>query len=50
MQVYIDQRIIDYVQNIKDTIQSHFWNEHRLRAIARMPKEKQFERFKQLCS
>jgi hypothetical protein len=44
----LDQRIIDYVQNIENPRQSNFWNEHRLRNIAKLPKEKQYEKFQKL--
>ena len=41
----LDQRIIDYIQNITNPRQSNFGNEHRLRSIATLPKEKQYEKF-----
>ncbi len=44
----LDQRIIDYIQNINNPRQSNFWNEHRLRSIARLPKEKQYEKFQEI--
>jgi len=44
----LDQRIIDYIQNITNPRQSNFWNEHRLRRIARLPKEKQYDKFRQI--
>ena len=34
----LDQWIIDYIQNITNPRQSNFWNEHRLRRIATLPK------------
>lgn len=46
----LDQRIIDYIQNIKNPRQSNYWNEHRLRSIARLPKEKQFPKFQKLIN
>ena len=44
----LDQRIIDYIQNIKNPRQSNFWNEHRLRSIAMLPKEKQYDKFQRI--
>ena len=44
----LDQRIIDFIQNIKNPRQSNFWNEHRLRKIAVLPKEKQYEKFQKM--
>ena len=44
----LDQRIIDFIQNIKNPRQSNFWNEHRLRKIAVLPKEKQFKEFQRI--
>jgi len=41
----LDKRIIDYIQNITNPRQSNFWNEHRLRNIAVLPKEKQYNKF-----
>jgi len=46
----LDQRIIDFIQKIKDPRQSNFWNEHRLRKIAILPKEKQYRRFEKLMN
>ena len=44
----LDQRIIDYIQNIKNPRQRNFWNEHRLRNIAVLPKEKQYDKFQKI--
>ena len=44
----LDQRIIDFIQNIKNPRQSNFWNEHRLRNIAVLPKEKQYDKFQRI--
>lgn len=44
----LDQRIIDYIQNINNPRQSNFWNEHRLRRIARLPKDKQYNEFQKV--
>jgi len=44
----LDQRIIDYIQNINNPRQSNFWNERRLRSIARLPKEKQYDKFQKI--
>ena len=44
----LDQRIIDHIQNVKDLRDGNFWNEHRLRLIARLPKEKHFDKFIEL--
>jgi hypothetical protein len=44
----LDQRIIDFIQNISNPRQSNFWNEHRLRSIALLPKKKQYGHFQKL--
>jgi predicted transcriptional regulator len=44
----LDQRIIDFIQNITNPRQNNFWNEHRLRSIAVLPKEKQYAKFKKI--
>ena len=44
----LDQRIIDFIQNIKNPRQSNFWNEHKLRSTAVLPKEKQYNKFQQI--
>ena len=44
----LDKRIIDYIQNITNPRQSNFWNEHRLRRIAVLPKEKQYDKFQKM--
>ena len=41
----LDQRIIDYIQEAKNPKQSKYWNEHKLRSIAKLPQRKQYERF-----
>lgn len=41
----LDQRIIDYVVDITNPRQNNFWTERRLRDIAKLPMEKQYERF-----
>ena len=41
----LDQRIIDYVLNITNAQENNFWTERKLRAIARLPKEKQYAQF-----
>jgi hypothetical protein len=46
----LDQRIIDYIQNITNPRQSNFWNEHRLRNIATLPKEKQYDKFHRILN
>jgi len=46
----LDQRIIDFIQNITNPRQSNFWNEHRLRSIAVSPKEKQYEKFQKILT
>ncbi|MEI7999465.1 MAG: hypothetical protein WCH62_08180 [Candidatus Omnitrophota bacterium] len=43
----LDQRIIDYIQNIKDLKERGLWTEHRLRNIARLSMEKQYKIFRQ---
>ena len=44
----LDQRIIDFIQNITNPRQSNFWNEHRLRNIAVLPIEKQYDKFQKI--
>ena len=44
----LDQRIIDYIQNIKNPRESNRWTEHKLRSIAILPKEEQYGRFQKL--
>ena len=44
----LDHRIIDFIQNLTNPRQSNFWNEHRLRSIAVLPKEKQYDKFKKI--
>jgi hypothetical protein len=44
----LDQRIIDYIQNITNPRQSNYWTEHRLRKIATLPKEKQYDKFQRI--
>ena len=46
----LDQCIIDYIQNIDNARQSNFWNEHRLRSIATLPKDKQYDRFQKILN
>ncbi len=46
----LDQRIIDYIQNIDNPRQSNFWNERRLRSIALLPKEKQYGKFQKILT
>ena len=46
----LDQRIIDFIQNITNPRQSNFWNEHRLRSIAVLPKEKQYNKFQKIIN
>ena len=46
----LDQRIIDYIQNITNPRQSNFWNEHRLRRIATLPKDKQYDKFQKILT
>jgi len=46
----LDQRIIDYIQNIDNPRQSNFWSEHRLRKIATLPKDKQYNKFQKILN
>ena len=46
----LDQRIINYIQNITNPRQSNFWNEHRLRSISVLPKEKQYDKFRRILN
>ena len=41
----LDQRIIDYIIDITNPRQNNFWTERRLRQIAQLPIEKQYEKF-----
>ena len=44
----LDQRIIDFIQNIKNPRESNYWTEHKLRNITILPKEKQYEKFQKI--
>ena len=44
----LDQRIINYIQNINDPMKKNLWNEHKLRRIARLPEDKQYEEFQKI--
>jgi len=44
----LDQRIIDYIQDIKDPQESRVWTEHKLRAIVLLPKAKQYAEFQRI--
>ena len=44
----LDQRIIDFIQNITNPRQSNSWNEYRLRSITVLPKEKQYDKFQKI--
>ena len=44
----LDQRIIDYIQNITNPKESNFWTEHRLRKLALLPKKEQYDQFQKL--
>ena len=44
----LDQRIIDFIQNITNPRQRNFWNEHRLRRIAILPEKKQYDKFQKM--
>ena len=44
----LDQRIIDYIRNITNPRQNNFWTERRLRQIAILPIEKQYEKFQKI--
>ena len=46
----LDQRIINYIQNITDPRQSNFWTEHKLRRIATLPKNKQYGKFQEILN
>ena len=46
----LDQRIIDFIQNIDNPRQNNFWNEHRLPSIAVLPKEKQYDKFQKILN
>ena len=41
----LDQRIINYVINVTEPKEGNFWTERRLRALTKLPKEKQYEKF-----
>ena len=42
----LDQRIIDYIQNINNPRQNNYWTERRLRNIAALPKKNNCVNFK----
>ena len=46
----LDQRIIDYINDITSPRQSNFWTEHRLRQIVQLPIEKQYEKFQKILN
>ena len=46
----LDQRIIDYINDITNPRQSNFWTEHRLRQIVQLPLEKQYEKFQKILN
>ena len=46
----LDQRIIDYIIEITNPRQNNFWTERRLRQIAQLPIEKQYEKFQKILT
>ena len=46
----LDQRIIGHLLNITGSKEINFWTERRLREIALLPKEKQYEKFQKIKS
>ncbi len=44
----LDQRIIDYILGITNASQNNFWTERKLRAIAQLAKEKQYDKFQKI--
>jgi len=44
----LDRRIIEYIENIKIPRQKNYWNEHRLRKLTLLPRQKQFDQFQKL--
>ena len=46
----LDQRIIDFIKNITNPRQNNFWNEHRLRKIATLPTDKQYDKFQKILT
>ena len=44
----LDQRIIEYLVRLTDPKQINYWREHRLRKLANVPKEKQYDQFQKL--
>ncbi|MDE2027308.1 MAG: hypothetical protein KGJ11_02045 [Candidatus Omnitrophica bacterium] len=46
----LDQRIIDYILSITNPRQNNFWTERRLRAIAQLPKDKQYDKFQRIIN
>lgn len=44
----LDQRIIDYITSITNPRQNNFWTERKLRAIAQLPTDQQYVRFKRM--
>ena len=45
-----DQRIVDYILNITNPRQNNFGTERRLRDIANLSKEKQYEKFQNILN
>ena len=46
----LDQRIIDYIQNIKNPRESNFFTEHKLRGVAILAKDKQYDKFQKMIN
>ncbi len=46
----LDERMIDYIQNIKNPRESNHWTEHKLRSIAALPKEIQYNEFQKILT
>ena len=44
----LDQRIIEYLLNLADSKQINYWREYRLRKIAALSKEKQYDTFQKI--
>ena len=46
----LDQRIIDYIIDITNPRQNNFWTERKLRKIAQLPTEKQYDKFQKMLN
>jgi len=46
----LDQRIVEYILAITNPRQNNFWTERRLRAIAKLPTDRQYNKFQKIMN